>query len=166
MVEDAGGVGGVADDGEVRRGHLGGDEPEPAVSAQHVTAGIAAGGPERGLGFGELGVDDERVAGECPCDEGERLRRARHRQDHGGVDAVVGGDCVAGGGGVRVGGEVAVAEDLRRQPGRGGGDADVDGEVDETCGEVAVTVVQEVRLGPRRGDGFEQMAGLNGEIGP
>lgn len=145
-MQDRGGVGGVAEDDEVG-GFGDGPRVEAEVGAEDELVDLVAGRPEGGFGLGELGVDDDGVAGvEGPGDEREGLGGAGGDQGLSRRPGVAAGHGRGGGGGVRVSGEVVGGRaDHLAQPGRRGAGADVHGQVDQTLGQFAVAVEAEVK---------------------
>src|SRR6478735_10189871 len=111
---------------------------------------MTADGPscrdQGGLRLGELRVHDDRVlTGDGAGDERERLGATCGREHALRAHAVPGGHGQDRGSRVRIATEVAqrVRDDVG-EPGRRCGQPDVDSQVDETRGDVAVTVVVEV----------------------
>ena len=155
-VQDAGGVGRVADDHEVGVvGDGGGVEGEAGAGVEQHVLGRMAGEGEGDVRLGELRMHHDRsrpVAG--PGDERERLGRAGGGEHLGRVAAVPPGQRSLGLAGIRVAADVVEARPQRRvQPLRPRPVVHVDREVDQPLVELGVPVMAE-RVG-RRFDGLD-----------
>ncbi|MPM78471.1 hypothetical protein SDC9_125482 [bioreactor metagenome] len=162
VVQDAGGVGRVADQQQVgvrQRIDVQGER-----RGQDVAPGRTSRGEQRRLRLGELRMHHHRpVAGDGPGDQRERLRPARGGQHHLRRDTVERRDRGAGRGRVRVGAEAGQGRGDRRQhPVRRAGETYVDRQVDQTLGHLGVAVVIEV--GARGGVRVRGVAELLGQL--
>ena len=142
LVHHPGRVGGVADHDQIGLlGHPRGIQDVRRVEDEplHLVPCCAQGS----LGFGERRVHTHRVRrGKGPGQQHERLRPTGGDQHLAGVAVVPAGDRIGGERRVGVGGEaVQGALEAADQPRRRGVAADVDGEVEQTGGELGVAVV-------------------------